>query len=65
MFNVIAGFHPITGERVNMWYTSETGDRYRCVSVNGGWMVCNESKGSRWITKEVYATFQDAMRENP
>jgi hypothetical protein len=65
MFQVITGRHPITGEIVNVWYTSVTGDRYRVIGVSGKWMICNEDNRSKWITKEMYDTLQDAMRYNP
>ncbi len=65
MENVITGYHPIAGDIVNIWYTSITGDRYRVVGVSGKFMVCNESKKSRWITQKMYDTILEATRENP
>jgi hypothetical protein len=65
MFQTIMGYHPITGEIVNVWYTSITGDRYRVIAVSGKWMICNEDNNSKWITQKMYDSFHEAIRENP
>lgn len=65
MFNSVFGYHPITGEIVNIWYTSISGDRYRVIGIAGKWMVCNESDDMKWITKEMYDSYHDAIRVHP
>ncbi len=63
--DVIIGYHPITKDEVNVWYTRENGHRMRVVGVNKGWMICDETNGSKWMDTCLYDHYIHAIEMYP
>ena len=64
--DVVCGYHPITKDIVNIWYTSEiNGHRLRVVGVSKKWMICDETNGSKWIDHVQYDHYQHAINAYP
>lgn len=64
--DVVFGYHPITKDIVNVWYKSEKNNhKIRVVGVREGWMICDESNGSKWINHVQYDHYQHAIDAYP
>lgn len=64
--DILVGYHEITKELVNVWYTSEkTGHKMRVVGVRDHWRICDLDDNSRWLNEVEYDHYTHAIREFP